>query len=154
MTDTTQARAASAIENMERDGETLRSEMPSSLIDLFDKTLKRTKDVQQKMSAIIEHSTGSFEEAVSCANRGSTEYRAKLLEIARDNANAAFDLAREACGAKSFPELMELTLAHHRKQVEAAASQFKELSALTQKVVSETAEPIRSSMTEPFRLAS
>ena len=35
-----------------------------------------------------------------------------------------------------------------------AATQMKELSALTQKVVSETTEPIRNGITEPFKLAS
>jgi phasin len=134
--------------------ETLRSEMPSSLVDLFDKTIARTKDIHEKMATVLEHSTEAFEEAFSCANRGSAEYRVKLMEIARTNANTAFDLAREAFEAKSLPELFELTLSHQRKQFDLAAAQMKELSALTQKVVTETTDPIRSGMTEPFKLAS
>ena len=158
MTETTQARTAKAARPAasatEAGAETLRSELPSSFIDLFDKTLARTKDMHQKMSTIVEHSTEAFEEAFSCANRGSTEYRIKLMEIARANANTAFDLARQACEAKSLPELFEVTLAHQRKQFELASAQLKELSALTQKVVNETTEPIRSGMAEPFKLAS
>ena len=134
--------------------ETLRPEAPSSFIDLFDKTLARTKDMHQKMSTILEHSTEAFEEAFSCANRGSTEYRVKLMEIARQNANTTFDLARQAFEAKSLPELLELTLAHQRKQFELASAQLKELSALTQKVVNEITKPIRHGIAEPFRLAS
>jgi phasin len=162
MTDTREPRAARAAratvaaaeENMERAAETLRSELPSSFIDLFEKSFARTKDMHEKMSSVLEHSTEAFEEAFSCANRGSTEYRVKLMEIARTNANSAFDLAREAFEVKSLPELMELTIAHQRKQFELAAAQLKELSALTQKVVTETTEPIRNGITEPFRLAS
>jgi hypothetical protein len=142
--------AATAQENIE----TLRTEMPSSFLDLFDKTLARTKDMHEKMATVLEHSTEAFEEAFSSVNRGTTEYRAKLMEIARQNANSAFDLAREAFEVKSLPQLLELTLAHQRKQFELAATQMKELSTLTQKVVSETAEPIRSGMAEPFKLAS
>jgi hypothetical protein len=138
----------------EEAAETLRSEMPSSLVDLFDKTIARTKDVHEKMATVLEHSTEAFEEAFSCANRGSAEYRVKLMEIARVNANTAFDLAREAFEAKSLHELFELTLSHQRRQFDLATAQLKELSVLTQKVVSETAEPIRSGMTEPFKLAS
>lgn len=133
---------------------TLRTELPSSLIDLFEKSVARAKDAHEKVTTIVEHSTEAFEEAFSCANRGSAEYRVKLMEIARANANSAFDLAREAFEAKSIPELFESTLAHQRRQFEAAAAQMKELSALTQKVVSETTAPIRSGMTEPFKLAS
>ena len=158
MTETTQARSAKAARTAASaagaTSETLRAEAPSSFIDLFDKTLARTKDMHEKMSTIFEHSTEAFEEAFSCANRGSTEYRIKLMEIARVNANTAFDLARQACEAKSLPELFEVTLAHQRKQFELASAQLKELSALTQKVVNETTEPIRHGMAEPFKLAS
>jgi len=158
MTETTQARTAKAARTAasaaEATSETLRAEAPSSFIDLFDKTLARTKDMHEKMSTIFEHSTEAFEEAFSCANRGSTEYRVKLMEIARQNANTTFDLARQAFEAKSLPELLELTLAHQRKQFELASAQLKELSALTQKVVNETTEPTRQGIAEPFRLAS
>src|SRR5438874_683364 len=109
MTDTsTQARAsrmsrtaAAATEaNAEAAAETLRTEIPSSLVDLFEKSLARTRDVHEKMTTVLEHSTEALEEVVSCANRGVGEYRSKLMEIARANANTAFDLAREACEVK------------------------------------------------------
>lgn len=162
MTDTTTSRAskmgraaAAAVEdNIEATADTLRSEMPSSFVDLFDKSLARTKDMHHKMAAVFEHSTEAFEEAVSCATRGSAEYRVKLMEIARQNANTAFDLARGVFEAKSPGEVLELTLSHQRKQFEIAATQLKELSTLTQKVVTETTEPIRNGMTEPFKIAS
>jgi hypothetical protein len=148
------AAAAAVEENIEAAAGTLRSEMPSSFVDLFEKSLARTRDMHHKVAAVFEHSTEAFEEAVSCATRGSAEYRVKLMEIARQNANTAFDLARGAFEVKSPGELLELTLAHQRKQFELAAAQLKELSALTQKVVTETTEPIRNGMTEPFRIAS
>ena len=159
MTDsnTAQARAprvSRAASEANAEAETLRTEIPSSVVDLFEKSIARTKDMHKKMSAVLEHSTEAFGEAVSSANRGSVEYRVKLMEIARANANTAFDLARGAFEVKSPGELLELTLAHQRKQFELAAMQLKELSALTQKVVSETTEPIRNGMTEPFRIAS
>jgi hypothetical protein len=158
MTDTTQAKAArtarAATSEAEDAMETLRTEMPSSFVDMFDKTLARTKDMHEKVATLMESSTEAFEEAFQCAHRGSSEYRAKLLDIARQNANTSFDLARAAFEVKSLPELLELTMNHHRRQFELATAQFKELSVLTQKVVNETADPIRSGMTEPFRLAS
>ena len=150
------ARAATTAmeENMERATETLRTEIPSSFVDLFEKTLARTKDMHDKMTSVLEHSTEAFEEAFTCANRGSSEYRNKVMEIARINANSAFDLAREVCEVRTLPELMELAIGYQRKQFEVASNQLKELSALTQKVVTETTEPIRSGMVEPFKVAS
>lgn len=158
MTDTAQAKAArtarAATSAAEETIETLRTEAPSSFVDMFDKTLARSKDMHEKVATLMETSTEAFEEAFQCAHRGSTEYRAKLLDIARQNANSAFDLARASFEVRSMPELLELTMNHHRRQFELATTQMKELSALTQKVVTETTDPIRSGMTEPFRLAS
>src|SRR2546423_2372570 len=133
---------------------TLRTEVPTSFIDLFEKSVARAKDAHEKVASIVEHSAEAFGEAFSCASRGSAEYRGKLMEIARANASSAFDLAREVLEARSIPELFESTLSHQRKQLELAGTQMKELSALTQKVVSETTEPIRSGIAEPFKLAS
>jgi phasin len=133
---------------------TLRTELPTSVTDVFEKSVARAKDVHEKVASIVEHSAEAFEEAFSCANRGSIEYRNKLMEIARTNADAAFDLAHEVIQAKSMSEVFESALAHQRKQLELASAQMKELSALAQKVVSETTEPIRHGMREPFRLVS
>jgi hypothetical protein len=157
-TDTAQAKAArtarAAASAADETIETLRTEAPSSFVDMFDKSLARSKDMHEKMATLMGSSTEAFEEALQCAHRGSSEYRAKLLDIARQNASSAFDLARAAFEVRSMPELLELTMNHHRRQFELATAQVKELSALTQKVVSETSEPIRSGMTEPFRQAS
>jgi phasin len=158
MSDTNQGRAsraarAAAMTAEDAAVEAVR-EFPASFTALFDKTLARAKDAHEKMTTIMEHSTEAFEEAFSCANRGSAEYRAKVMDIARANANSAFDLARDVLAAKSVPEMLERTAAHQRKQFELFSQQIKELSQLTQKVVTETAEPIRSGMSEPFRMAS
>jgi len=78
----------------------------------------------------------------------------KVLEITRVHANAAFDVARAAMAVTSPAELVELSSEHARKRFELAAEQMKDLATLTQRVVSDTTAPIRSSMAEPFRLAS
>jgi hypothetical protein len=158
MSDTMQARAAKTAraaatgENVA--GETLRTEIPSSVTDAFDKGIARAKDAHEKIASILVSSTEALEEAFSSANRGSAEYRAKLAEIVRSNTDVAFATAREALDVKSLPELFELAVTHQRKLIDHAAVQVKELSALTQKVVAETTEPIRTGMTEPFKMAS
>jgi phasin len=158
MSDTTQTRspksraAPPAEDNIA--AETLRTEVPSSVVDLLDKGLARAKDAHEKAAAIFEHSTGALEEVYTCAKRGSGEYQQKLVEIARINANAAFDMAHELAGATTLPEMFKRFLAHQRKQFELLTAQIKDLSALTQKVVTETTEPIRTNLAEPFKIAS
>jgi phasin len=158
MSDTTQTRSPKsratppAEDNIA--AETLRTEVPSSVVDLLDKGLARAKDAHEKAAAILEHSTGALEEVYTCAKRGSGEYQQKLVEIGRINANAAFDMAHELAGATTLPEMFERFLAHQRKHFELLTAQIKDLSALTQKVVTETTEPIRTNLAEPFKIAS
>lgn len=132
----------------------LRADMPPSFSDLFDKSLARTKDAHEKMTTIFESMNQSFHEAFTCANKGSAEYGMKVLQIARAHANAVFDIATESMTAKSPAEFLELSSAHARKHLELAAGHMKELTTLAQRVVNETTAPIRTGMTEPFKLAS
>jgi hypothetical protein len=50
--------------------------------------------------------------------------------------------------AKTLSEMVELSSTHARKQFEALTQQSKELSALAQKVATETAEPIKSGVSK------
>jgi len=74
-----------------------------------------------------------------------------VLELARENSNAAFDFATELLGAKSFSEVVELSTAHARKQFETLSEQGKELAALAQKVATEASEPIKEGMSKAAR---
>jgi len=122
--------------------------------NLFEQTLAHAKDTHERMSEMVRNSTDAFGEALTCANRGSAEYRAKVLEIARANTNAVFDAALEAMAVRSASDLVELSSTLTRRQLGLAAAQMQELAALTQKVVSETTAPIHTGITEPFRQAS
>jgi phasin family protein len=75
------------------------------------------------------------------------------MDIARANTNAAFEMMRELMGARSLPELLEVSTSHTRRQLETVSSQMRELTELTQKVATETAGPLRQSMADPLRRA-
>ena len=127
---------------------------PSSFTELFDKSLARSKDAHEKMTTLVHGMNDAFSEAFSCANKGSAEYGLKMVEIMRAHANAALDAASDAMAVRSPAELVELSSAHARKRFELAAEQMKDLAALTQRVVNDTTAPIRTQVTEPFRMAS
>jgi hypothetical protein len=52
---------------------------------------------------------------------------------------------------KSVSEVVELSTAHLRSQFEAVNAQIKELTALAQKVTSDTAEPLKDTVTSAFK---
>jgi phasin len=101
-----------------------------------------------------EEATGLLENTFKTAATGAVEYNRKLIENARANANAIFDHAIALLGAKSPSEAIEVSTAHARKQFEAVADQTKELTALVQKVTTETAEPVKAGISKAFQKVS
>jgi hypothetical protein len=71
--------------------------------------------------------------------------------VSRANTNSAFDYASQIMGAKSLSEVVELSSAHLRKQFDAFNAQGKELTALAQKVATDTAEPIKQGVSAAFK---
>jgi len=119
-------------------------EVPPAFREFAEKGVAQTKEAYEKMKAAAEEGTEMLETCYSTASKGSTEYGLKMIEIARTNTNTYFDFIESLFGVKSASELVELSTAHSRSQFETMTAQGKELSALAQKVATETAEPIKS----------
>ena len=129
-------------------------EMPAAFREFAERGAAQAKDTYEKMKAAAEEATDVLESTYSTATKGASDYGLKVIEVARTNTNAAFDFAGEIMAAKTLSEVVELTSAHARKQFEALTAQSKELSALAQKVATETAEPIKAGMNKAFNKAN
>ena len=125
-------------------------EMPAAFREFAERGVAQAKDTYEKMKAAAEEATDVLESTYSTATKGASDYGLKVIEIARANTNAGFDFAGEIMAAKTLSEVVELTSAHARKQFEALTAQSKELSALAQKVATETVEPIKSGVNRAF----
>jgi len=125
-------------------------EMPAAFREFAERGVAQCKDTYEKMKAAAEEATDVLETTYSTATRGASDYGLKVIEAARVNTNAAFDFAGELITAKTLSEVIELSSAHARKQFEAFTEQSKELTALAQKVATDTAEPIKSGMNRAF----
>ena len=126
-------------------------EVPAAFREFAEKGVAQTKDAYEKMKAAAEEGTQMLETCYSTASKGSTEYGQKMIEIARTNTNATFDFIESLFGVKSPSDLVELTTAHSRTQFEALTAQGKELTALAQKVATDTAEPIKSGVEKAMK---
>lgn len=123
-------------------------EAPAAFRDIAEKSLSQAKDNYEKIKSAAEEATGVLEDTYATASKGAADYSLKMIEMARENANAAFDFAAELLGAKTFSEVIELSSAHARKQFEAMSEQTKELATLAQKVTTEAAEPFKEGITK------
>ena len=71
------------------------------------------------------------------------ELNIKIVDMAHANAEAFFECASQLATAKAPSDIIELWTAYARKQFETLTEQAKELTALGQKVVGQSAENAR-----------
>jgi hypothetical protein len=76
--------------------------------------------------------------------------QSKILSATQANINAMFEYAQEALNAKSMPELVEISTAHFRRQLEMMTEQGREIVGAGQKLAIESARPFTSGLTNPF----
>ena len=120
-------------------------EMPAAFREFAEKGIAQAKENYEKVKGAAEQATDVLEETYSTASKGCTDYGLKVIETARTNSNATFDLMGELLTAKSYAEVVEKSTAYMRAQFETLTAQAKELAEQAQKVATETAEPIKES---------
>jgi len=126
-------------------------EVPAAFREFAEKSVTQAKDNWEKMKAASEEASDLIEDSYATASKGAADYGLKLIETSRANTNAMFDYAAQLLSVKSVSEAVELSTSHLRKQFEALNGQIKDLSALAQKVTTDTVEPIKESVTSAFK---
>jgi phasin len=129
-------------------------EVPVAFREFAEKGIAQAKENYEKIKSAAEQATDVLEDTYSTASKGYADYGVKLIETARTNSDAAFDLMSELMTAKSYSEVVELSSAYLRKQFDALTRQAKELSDHAQKVANDTAEPIKESISGAFNKAA
>jgi phasin family protein len=76
------------------------------------------------------------------------------MEIIKASTSANLDFAQELVGVKTPSEALELWTTHAKKQFETFSAWGKELTELSQKVASETVEPIKANASKLFKPAA
>ena len=91
-------------------------EVPAAFREIAEKGVAQAKENYEKMKSAAEEATDMLEETYATASKGCSGYGLKLIETARANSNAAFDLFGELLTAKSYAEVVEL---YHRLYAQA-----------------------------------
>src|SRR5476651_2631819 len=129
-------------------------EVPEQMRAFAEKGVSQARDNYAKFKDVAESHNGTIEAVFSSASKGVSEYSAKLMEFTKANTTAHLDFAQALIGVKSPSEAMELWSSHAKKQFETFTANAKELSELTQKVATETVEPIKASASKLFKPAA
>jgi len=123
-------------------------EVPEQMRAFAEKGVSQARESYAKFKDAAESQNGAIEAVFTSANKGASEYAAKLMEFWKANTSARLDFAQELLSAKSPSEAMELWTSHTRKQIETFSAQAKELTEIAQRVANEAAEPIKASATK------
>ena len=129
-------------------------EVPEQMRAFAEKGVSQARDSYAKFKDAAETHNGTIEAVFTTASKGASEYSAKLMEIMKANSASTLDFAQELISVKSPTEAIELWTAHAKKQFEAFTANAKDLAALSQKVATETVEPIKTSASKLFKPAA
>jgi phasin len=129
-------------------------EVPEQMRAFAEKGVSQARDNYAKFKDAAETHNGTIEAVFTTASKGASEYSAKLIEFFKANTSASLDFAQGLFGVKTPSEALELWTSHARKQFETFTAQAKELAELSQKVATETAEPIKAGASKLYKPAA
>jgi phasin len=120
--------------------------VPEGVRVLAEKTLAETRKAYDRSLDAFDASLTTFERTFDAAGQGAAAFNRKIVDLARRNVDANFDLATSLAGAKDLADMAELQSAFWCKQFGVLTAQAEEVRALSTKVAAAAAEPIKSQM--------
>ena len=113
--------------------------------------LSQSRAAFEKINAATKETHGSFDASASIAAKGLRELNAKAFEAFQANTALAFEFFNALTGTKNISDAIALAPAHADKQFQALKDQTKDLSTLAQKIVTESAEPLKGAIGKTFQ---
>jgi len=129
-------------------------EVPEQVRAFAEKGVSQARDNYARFKDVAETHNSTIEAVFANAGKGASEYSAKVMDYIKANATASLDFAQELVGVKTASEAMELWTSHAKKQFESFSAFSKELAELSQRVASETVEPIKANASKLFKPAA
>ena len=129
-------------------------EVPEQVRAFAEKGVSQARDNYARFKDVAETHNSTMEAVFANASKGASEYSAKVMEIIKAGTSANLDFAQELVGVKTPSEALELWTHHAKKQFETFSAWSKEFTELSQKVASETVEPIKANASKLFKPAA
>ncbi|WP_398470327.1 phasin [Tardiphaga sp.] len=129
-------------------------QLPEQVRAFAEKGVNQAREGYAKFKDAAETHNSTVEAVFNTATKGAAEVSTTLLDIAKTNTNAGFDFAQSLIGVKSPSQAFELWSGFAKSQFEALTGQSKQLAELSQKIASETAEPIKTGANKLFQPAA
>lgn len=115
-----------------------------------ERTARQTEEAYERMKAGAE----AFEASLEVAKEAGDELILKSIAAMRAGAEANISQFEALANARTFSEVMETQGAYVRKQTELALDQAREFQAISQKVITELAKPVREAFDKGAKQAA
>src|SRR5205085_11855884 len=83
-------------------------EVPGSIREFAEKGVSQARETYEKFKDVAQHSNETIEAVYAASTKGAADYSGKLIDIARANANSAFDMAEKLVAVKSPSEIFSI----------------------------------------------
>jgi phasin len=120
--------------------------LPEGVRALAEKAVAQTRQAYDRSWDAFDASLTTFERTFDAAGQGAAAFNRKIVDLARRNVDASFDLATSLAGAKDLADMVDLQAAFWRNQFGVLTAQAQEVRALSTRVTAAATEPIKSQM--------
>ena len=119
----------------------LANPFPQATRECAEKTVVQTREAFDRSNVALEAAVDTLERSFDAAAQGAFAPSRKIIEIARQNLDSSFDLAKSLVGAKNLAEIVELQAAYWGKLFGALRPQTEEVRTLASNVATNTVGP-------------
>jgi len=107
--------------------ELLETPFPRAAREFAEKIIDQTRVAYERFNRTLEAAVQTLEESFDAAGQGAAALRRNIFDIAQNNLNLGFDLAKSLAGATNLSEIVELQAAYWRKQFDALTTPPEEV---------------------------
>ena len=119
-----------------------------------DRTSRAARETFDKVTAAGEDTARGMQESFANTAGSARDLNVKLIGMARQNVEAAFDLAQQIASVESPLDLAQVWSTHAKKHFEMLTEQAKELTSLGQRLASSNVEPLARNVGQAFKNVS
>jgi phasin len=122
----------------------LANPFPQATREFAEKTVVQTREAFDRSNVALEAAVDTLERSFDAAAQGAFALNRKIIEIARQNLDSSFDLAKSLVGAKNLAEIVELQAAYWGRLFGALRPQTEEVRTLASNVATDTVGPTKA----------
>jgi phasin len=119
-------------------------DVPEFIRSFAEQSLSQTRSAYGRMKQAVEETADLMEASVESSREGLRDAQVRALDLAKDNTDATFELARQLLATTSVAEAFQLQAAFARDRFEAFAAYSRAMQDTLSKAGADAAKPAKT----------